>query len=107
MAYSSGRWPRRPIHFNPPSAEAAGGIDDPVTAMLNRFRLTTGQLLGVLLIAGLAIYLSFYPLWHTDVWAHAKYGEWYWQHRTTPAVEPLSPFTDKETPFANVAWLSQ
>jgi hypothetical protein len=78
-----------------------------VIAMLNCFRLTTGQLLGVLLIAGLAIYLSFYPLQYTDVWAHAKYGEWYWQHRSTPGVEPLSPFTDKEAPFANVAWLSQ
>ena len=75
--------------------------------MSDRFRMSTGTLLGVLLIAGISIYLSFYPLWHTDVWAHAKYGEWYATHRTTPDVEPLSPFTDKEVKFANVAWLSQ
>ncbi len=75
--------------------------------MTDRFRLSTGSLLGILLIAGTGIYLSFYPLWHTDVWAHAKYGEWYWTHRAMPAVEPLSSFTDKGTSFANVAWLSQ
>lgn len=76
-------------------------------ASTGRFRIHNGQLLAVALLAGLFIYLSFIPLWHTDVWAHAKYGEWYWTHRTTPPVEPLSPFTDKQKQFANVAWLSQ
>lgn len=75
--------------------------------MSERFRLSTGPLLAILLLVGLSIYLSFYPLWHTDVWAHAKYGEWYWTHRAAPDVEPLSPFSDKSVPFANVAWLSQ
>jgi hypothetical protein len=75
--------------------------------MNDRFRLSNGPLLGVAVLAGVFVFLSFFPLWHTDIWAHAKYGEWYWTHRATPAVEPLSPFTDKETPFANVAWLSQ
>jgi hypothetical protein len=73
----------------------------------NCFRLSNGPLLGVGLLAGIFVYLSFVPLWHTDVWAHAKYGEWYWAHRATPLVEPLSPFTDKDVSFANVAWLSQ
>jgi len=73
----------------------------------SRFRLTTGSVLGVLLIAGLAVYLSFYPLWHTDVWAHAKYGEWYATHQKSPGVEPLSTFSDQSAPFPDVAWLSQ
>jgi hypothetical protein len=73
----------------------------------DRLRLSNGPLLGVGLLAVIFVYLSFVPLWHTDVWAHAKYGEWYWTHQATPAVEPLSPYTDKEAPFANVAWLSQ
>ena len=80
------------------------------TAAPDRFRLLrphNGHLLGVALLAGLFVYLSFFPLWHTDVWAHAKYGEWYWNHKSTPPVEPLSPYTDKAAPFANVAWLSQ
>lgn len=72
-----------------------------------RFRLHNGHLGAIALLAGLFVYFSFNPLWHTDVWAHAKYGEWYWTHRTVPPVEPLSPFTDKTVPFANVAWLSQ
>jgi len=72
-----------------------------------RFRLTNGDLLGVLLLGGIFVYFAGAPLWYTDVWAHAKYGEWYWTRATTPDVEPLSPFTDKTRPFANVAWLSQ
>lgn len=72
-----------------------------------RFRLATGPLLGILLIAGISIYISFYPLRHTDVWAHAKYGEWYWLHQESPGVEPLSPFSDHSVGFPDVAWLSQ
>jgi hypothetical protein len=72
-----------------------------------RFRLQNGHLMGVFLVAGAFIYLSSYPLGHTDVWAHAKYGEWYWTHQKTPGVEPLSPYTDKTLRFPDVAWLSQ
>jgi len=72
-----------------------------------RFRLHNGHLLAVALLAGMSIYLSFFPLWHTDVWAHAKYGEWYCDRQAPLEVEPLSPFSDKSVPFANVAWLSQ
>src|SRR5262245_47685509 len=71
------------------------------------FRLTNGDLLGVFLLGCVFIYMSARPLGHTDIWAHAKYGEWYWTHAAAASVEPLSPYSDKETPFANVAWLSQ
>jgi hypothetical protein len=73
----------------------------------DRFRISNGPLVAVALLSLIFAYLSLLPLWHTDVWAHAKYGEWYWTHKSTPPVEPLSPYSDKETPFANVAWLSQ
>src|SRR5829696_3481694 len=72
-----------------------------------RLRLSNGPLIGVAILSALVVYLSLIPLWHTDVWAHAKYGEWYWTHKATPPEEPLSPYTDKDAPFANVAWLSQ
>jgi hypothetical protein len=75
--------------------------------MSDQFRISGGALLGVFLIAAIAIYVSFNPLGHTDVWAHAKYGEWYSTHRTAPEVEPLSPYSDKELAFGSVAWLSQ
>jgi len=85
-------------------------IPGPMTTAENDsspIRLHNSHLAGALLLTGMAVYLSFHPLWHTDVWAHAKYGEWYWTHRHAPPVEPLSPFSDKDVPFANVAWLSQ
>ena len=71
------------------------------------FRLHTGHLLGVLLVAGGFVYLSSYPLAYTDVWAHAKYGECYWNSGPPLGTEPLSPFTDKAARFPDVAWLSQ
>lgn len=69
-------------------------------------RLHNGHLLGIVVLLGSFLYSADYPVWHTDVWAHAKYGEAYvkqgfFEH------EPLSPFTDKEAPFSHVAWLSQ
>ena len=73
----------------------------------SRFRFTSGHVLGAVLLGGVFVYLAGYPLWYTDIWAHAKYGEWYWQHAAMPGVEPLSPFSDREAAFADVAWLSQ
>jgi hypothetical protein len=72
-----------------------------------RFQIRSGELAGVLLLAGAFVYFSRLPLGHTDIWAHAKYGEWYAAHRTPALREPISPFSDHDVPFANVAWGSQ
>ena len=74
--------------------------------MSHRFRLTNGHLLGLAVLAAAFFYLVDYPLWHTDIWAHAKYGEAYLKLGFFDR-EPLSKFTDQEAPFAHVAWLSQ
>jgi hypothetical protein len=71
------------------------------------FRAHNGHLLAALFLAGAFVYLSSYPLAYTDVWAHAKYGEWYSTHTSTPGVEPFSSVTDKSVRFPDVAWLSQ
>lgn len=71
-----------------------------------RFASTNGILLGVALLAAAFLYLMNYPLWHTDIWAHTKYGETYCEQGFFHH-EPLSPFTDHEAKFAHVAWLSQ
>ena len=69
-------------------------------------RFTNGELLGAAILLLSFWHLAKLPLWHTDVWAHTKYGEAYselgfFEH------EPLSPFTDHEARFSHVAWLSQ
>ena len=74
--------------------------------MSQRFRATNGHLLGLAVLAAAFFYLVEYPLWHTDIWAHAKYGEAYLNHGFFKQ-EPLSQYTDKDAPFAHVAWLSQ
>lgn len=52
------------------------------------------------------LYLNHAPLWHTDVWAHVRYGQWMREKMTIPQVEPLHPWTTQDHYIAS-AWLSQ
>jgi hypothetical protein len=70
-------------------------------------RLRNGDLLALLILLGLALRLADYPLWHTDVWGHAKYGRWILDHREFPEREPLSPYSDQKAKLIHFAWLSQ
>lgn len=84
------------------------GIDwsDP-NSPLAPFYLTVAGVLCVFVL-GLAVFLmSVFPLWHTDFWAHLKYGEWISAERKLPDREPLSPFTDKHQPMFDALWLTQ
>ncbi|MCA8995689.1 MAG: hypothetical protein KDA80_01850 [Planctomycetaceae bacterium] len=54
----------------------------------------------------LFIFLSFRPLWHTDLWGHLSYGRWIWQNGHLPVTEPLMPLS-KGVPMIDTAWLSQ
>ncbi len=72
------------------------------------FRITkTAALLSVLLLAAFT-FLSFRPLWHTDVWGHLAYGREIWQSglQVLWGNEPLMPLA-KGVPFVDTAWLSQ
>ena len=72
------------------------------------FRITkTEALLAVLLLAAF-VFLSFRPLWHTDVWGHLAYGRVIWQSGLNVlwGSEPLMPLA-KGVPFVDTAWLSQ
>ncbi len=43
------------------------------------------------------------PLWHTDIWGHARYGQWIIEQGTFPSREPLSPYSDPSLEFINHA----
>ena len=84
------------------------GIDwsDP-NSPLAPYYFSTGGVIAVAIL-GIAFFVfSLLPLWHTDFWAHLKYGEWIVANRTLPEREPLSPFTDKQAPMFDAMWLSQ
>jgi hypothetical protein len=62
---------------------------------------------GLTLAVGLAfVFLSYRPLWHTDLWGHLAYGRILWETRAIPETEPLMPLAEG-VPFVNTAWLSQ
>ena len=50
--------------------------------------------------------LSYYPLWHTDLWGHLAYGRVIVELGGLPTTEPLLPLASG-VPFADTAWLSQ
>lgn len=90
------------------SGPVGAGIDwtDPNLPVAPLY-MSTGGVIGVALLGVLFVFLSSTPLWHTDFWAHLKYGEWIVAHRELPKYEPLCQFTDKQMPMFDAMWLSQ
>jgi hypothetical protein len=96
--------PHDPYYGGPLGA----GIDwaDP-NSRLAPYYMTTASVIATAILCLAFFVLSILPLWHTDFWAHLKYGEWIAANRSLPDREPLSPFTDKQTRMFDAMWLSQ
>ena len=47
------------------------------------------------------------PLWHSDIWAHLKFGQWIVSHGALPGREPFSAFSDPAAAGLHYSWLSQ
>jgi hypothetical protein len=90
-----------------PEPPVGAGINfaDP-NSKLAPFYLTSGHVLAVLVIGFVASLSTFVPLWHTDVWAHLKYGEWMLDHKAIPVEEPFSPWWTGELPFTQFYTIS-
>ncbi|MBL8851470.1 MAG: hypothetical protein JNG89_17435 [Planctomycetaceae bacterium] len=54
----------------------------------------------------LYLFLSYSPIWHTDIWGHLSYGRWIAQSGYVPSTEPLLPLA-QGMPFVDTAWLCQ
>ena len=52
------------------------------------------------------MYLSFQPLYHTDLWGHVAYGNWIIQHRSLPTEDPFVGYA-RGVPVIASAWLGQ
>src|SRR4051812_33536304 len=59
------------------------------------------------MLAAVFLFVDSVPLWHTDVWAHAKFGEWIVREGHLPEHEPFTPWSDPAAPYVSSAWLSQ
>ena len=95
----------------PPRAELApqtqladaSMLEDKVPAYLKASRATAGFALALGLMY---VFLSYHPLWHTDLWGHLAYGRLIVAAKSLPATEPLMPLA-AGVPFIDTAWLSQ
>lgn len=78
-------------------------LENKVPDSLKASRTTAGFALSLGL---LYVFLSYHPLWHTDVWGHLAYGRLIVNSKSLPSTEPLMPLA-AGVPFIDTAWLSQ
>ncbi|TXT25286.1 MAG: hypothetical protein FD138_2967 [Planctomycetota bacterium] len=94
--------PRAEPTLQAPIANASM-LEDKVPEHLKASATTAGfaVVLGLLFV-----FLSFRPLWHTDLWGHMAYGRLIVATKSLPATEPLMPLS-AGVPLIDTAWLSQ
>jgi hypothetical protein len=85
------------------------GIDfadpkSPLAPLYGRYSLiVTAALLGLLFV-----FISHSRVWHTDVWAHLRFGEEIVRQGRLPAHESFAEtFADKEAPYIHYQWIAQ
>lgn len=59
----------------------------------------TVHIVAVAFLAVLFVVNTIFPLWHTDVWGHVRYGQWMVEHRAIPDREPFCPWWDGRQRF--------
>ncbi len=57
-------------------------------------------------LAAFFVYLSYVPLFHTDIWCHVHYGQWIVEHGALPQEDPFLPLAEG-VPVVDNAWASQ
>lgn len=60
----------------------------------------------VAVFAGLYVYLSYIPLFYTDIWGHVAYGKWMLEHHALPSADPFLPLS-QGIQVVDSSWLSQ
>lgn len=96
----------------PPAPDAGpvlgAGIDftDP-RSPLAPFYFQISHVVAAVLLVLVGLLFAVFPLWHTDIWAHMKFGAWIVAHSQLPPHEPFGPFADVEAPYIHFQWLSQ
>lgn len=71
-----------------------------------RFAVPWTRIPVVAMFAAFYTYLSYIPLFYTDIWGHVSYGKWMLEHRTLPTEDPFLPLSQGMR-VVDSSWLSQ
>lgn len=86
-----------------PSGKATPSFHSQLTA---KWVLTASAFSVVVILCGLFLLFSYFPLRGTDLWLHVNYGGWILEHGSLPAFEVFVPLAEG-MPVVDSAWLSQ
>jgi hypothetical protein len=82
-------------------------LPDEIEPILDeRFALGWKHILVTAAFGCFFVYLSYIPLFHTDIWGHVHYGQWMIENRALPAEDPFLPLSEGMD-VVGTAWLSQ
>lgn len=92
--------PSRPEPSAEAPTEVGAGFDftDPNSPLAPLY-FRTVHVVAVGFLAVLFVVNTLFPLWHTDVWGHVRYGQWMVEHRAIPDREPFSKWWDGRQRF--------
>src|SRR5262249_42800580 len=104
----------------PPSADPCAEDEDDAVALgadvdfadpnspLAPLYLRTSHVVAALFLGTVFVLLSHLRVWHTDVWAHLRFGQEMVQTGRLPDRETFAEsFADHEAPYINYQWLAQ
>jgi hypothetical protein len=75
---------------------------------LARFYLRGSHVIAAVGLALLFLWYTHLQVWHTDVWAHLRFGEYIVTHHELPEHEMFSgDLADQESPYINYQWAAQ
>jgi hypothetical protein len=91
-----------------PPSQVGAGIDwtDPNSPLAPLY-LRSIHILVAVLLALLFVANTMFPLWHTDVWGHVRYGQWMVENKAIPDREPFCPWWDGRIRFTQFYTISQ
>lgn len=71
------------------------------------FYLRTVHIVAIGFLGFIFVAASLFPLWHTDVWGHMRYGQWMVENQRIPDREPFCPWWDGRQPFTQFYTFTQ
>jgi len=86
--------------------QEAASLSPADTLAVQPFAVRWTVIPAVAFFAGFYTYLSYIPLFYTDIWGHVAYGKWMLEHRALPTEDPFLPLSQGMR-VIDSSWLSQ